>query len=225
VISAFRRKDNEPTAPVPATGIACSARGCSDDDAQQCAYRDRRGRTCRTASCRSHGIALNGTRYCRRHAGTLQALDRTSGRPVTVPDVSDRAASLVNWIARDLDTSIRASLAKAAQAGETVLADDYVHLVRDQTRDARWERGWRIVDHTGLVLKVTLFVNDSDDSIVYMRLGEVIIASGTPPWIANRSQGVAPETSVDVAQRQVFYQSIETAIAAALRDASFYRRV
>jgi hypothetical protein len=43
-----------------------------------------------------------------------------------------------------------------------VLADDYVHLVRDQTREARWERGWRIVDHTGLVLKVTLFVNASD---------------------------------------------------------------
>ncbi len=167
---------------------------------------------------------VNGTRYCRRHAGTLQALDTTSGRPVTVPDVSDRAASLVSWIARDLDASIRASLAKAARAGETVVADDYVHLVRDQTREARWERGWRIVDHTGLVLKVTLFVNDSDDSIVYIRLGEVIIASGTPPWIANRLQGFTPEPSIDVAQRHTFYESIKTAIAAALCDASFYRR-
>jgi hypothetical protein len=224
-MSAFRRKASEPAVSVPNTGIACSVRGCSDENAQPCAYRDRRGRTCRTASCQSHGIAVNGTRYCRRHAGTLQALDTTSGRPITVPDVSDRAASLVNWIARDLDASIRSSLATAARPGETVVADDYVHLVRDQTREARWERGWRIVDHTGLVLKVTLFVNDSDDSVVYIRLGEVIIASGTPPWIANRSQGVAPETSIDVAQRQTFYESIETAIAAALRDASFYRRV
>jgi hypothetical protein len=224
-MSAFRRKASEPAVSVPNTGIACSVRGCSDENAQPCAYRDRRGRTCRTASCQSHGIAVNGTRYCRRHAGTLQALDTTSGRPITVPDVSDRAASLVNWIARDLHASIRSSLATAARPGETVVADDYVHLVRDQTREARWERGWRIVDHTGLVLKVTLFVNDSDDSVVYIRLGEVIIASGTPPWIANRSQGVAPETSIDVAQRQTFYESIETAIAAALRDASFYRRV
>ena len=142
-----------------------------------------------------------------------------------VPDLSDRAASLVNWIARDLDVSIRASLTHAARVGETVLADEYVHLVRDQTREARWERGWRIVDHTGLVLKVTLFVNDSDDSVVFIRLGEVIIASGTPPWIANRGQGFTPEASIDVAQRQTFYDSIETAIAAALRDASFYRRV
>ena len=223
-MSAFRRKANEPTLPVPATGIPCSARGCSDENAQPCSYRDRRGRTCRIASCRSHGVVVNGIRYCRRHAGTLQALDTRSGQPVTVPDVSDRAASLVNWIARDLDASIRASLAHAARTGESVVADDFVHLVRDQTRDARWERGWRIVDHTGLVLKVTLFVNDSDDSVVYIRLGEVIIASGTPPWIANRSQGIAPETSVDVAQRHVFYQSIESAIDAALRDASFYRR-
>jgi hypothetical protein len=168
---------------------------------------------------------VNGLRYCRRHAGTLQALDTTSGRPVIVPDVSDRAASLVNWIARDLDASIRASLTHAARAGETVLADEYVHLVRDQTRDARWERGWRIVDHTGLVLKVTLFVSDSDDSVVYIRLGEIIIASGTPPWIANRGQGGAPDASVDVAQRQTFHESIETAIAAALGDASFYRRI
>jgi hypothetical protein len=143
---------------------------------------------------------------------------------VTVPDVSDRAASLVNWIARDLDASIRASLTRAARAGETVLADEYVHLVRDQTREARWERGWRIVDHTGLVLKVTLFVNESDDSIVYIRLGEVIIASGTPPWIANRGQGDPSDATIDVAQRQTFRQSIETAIAAALDDPSFYRR-
>jgi hypothetical protein len=155
----------------------------------------------------------------------MQAIDTSSGLPVTVPDVSDRAASLVNWIARDLDGSIRASLAHAARAGESVVADDYVHLVRDQTREARWERGWRLVDHTGLVLKVTLFVNDSSDSLVYIRLGEVIIASGTPPWIANRSAGVGPEASIDLAQRQTFYQSIETAIAALLRDPSFYRRV
>jgi hypothetical protein len=154
----------------------------------------------------------------------MQAIDTSSGRPVTVPDVSDRAASLVGWIARDLDASIRASLAHAARSGESVIADDYVQLVRDQTRDARWERGWRIVDHTGLVLKITLFVNDSDDSVVYVRLGEVIIASGTPPWIANRSEGLSPEASIDLAQRQTFYQSIEAAIATALRDASFYQR-
>ncbi len=225
MIAVFRRKDNRSKpAPRPATGIACSARGCTDEDAEPCAYRDRRDRTCRTASCRSHGVVVHGVRYCRRHAGTLQALDISSGRPVTVPDVSDRAASLVNWIARDLDASIRASLAGAARTGETVLADEYVHLVRDHTREARWERGWRLVDHTGLVLKVTLYVNDSDNSVVYIRLGEIIVASGTPPWIANRSQGRSPEASVDVAQRQMFYQSIETTIAAALRDASFYRR-
>jgi hypothetical protein len=138
--------------------------------------------------------------------------------------VTDRAASLVGWIARDLDTSIRTLLQQAARPGETVVADDYVHLVRDQTRDTRWERGWRLVDHTGLVLKVTLFVEGSDDSIVYLRLGEVLIASGTPPWIANRSQGSTTELSIDIAQRQNFYESIEAAISDALSDPGFYRR-
>jgi hypothetical protein len=132
---------------------------------------------------------------------------------------------LVNWIARDIDASISGMLAHAARAGESVVADGSVHLVRDHTREARWERGWRLLDHTGVVLKVTLFVNESDDSVVYIRVGEVIIASGTPPWIANRSQGFIAETSIDVAQRHSFYQSIETAVAAALRDPSFYRRL
>ena len=131
----------------------------------------------------------------------------------------------MNWIARDLDASIRSSLNRAARAGETVLSDDYVQLVRDQFREVRWERGWRLVDHTGVVLKVTLFVNETDDSVVYLRLGEVIIASGTPPWIANRSQDTVSEPTVDIAQRQSYRESIETAIATALSDPSFYRRI
>lgn len=223
---AFDR--NEPgqlVGPDPATGIPCSARGCTDLDAQPCPYHDRRGRTCRTASCPSHGVVVSGIRYCRRHAGTLQALDTTSGRQIVVPDVTDRAASLVNWIARDLDASIRSSLTRAARVGESVVSDDYVQLVRDQFREVRWERGWRLVDHTGVVLKVTLFVNESDDSVVYLRLGEVIIASGTPPWIADRSQGTISEPSVDIAQRQSYRESIETAITAALGDPSYYRRI
>jgi hypothetical protein len=153
----------------------------------------------------------------------MQALDTSSGRPVIVPDVNDRAPSLVNWIARDIDAVIRCLLADAAIAGESIVADDYVQMVRDHTREARWERGWRLLDHTGLVLKVTLFVNDSDDSVVFIRLGEVIIASGTPPWIANRPQGVT-EASIDIGQRHTFYKSIETAIAAALGEPAFYRR-
>jgi hypothetical protein len=225
MIAAFQRKKHaQPVASVPPTGIPCSSRGCTDDNAQPCAYRDRRGRTCRTSSCRSHGVMVAGTQYCRRHAGTMQALGVTAGRAVTIPDVNDRAPSLVNWMARDLDASLRTLLANAAGDGESIVADEHVQLVRDHTREARWERGWRLVDHTGLVLKVTLFVNDDDDSVVNIRLGEVIIASGTPPWIANRSQDAVHDTTIDVAQRHAFYRSIETLVADALKDPSFYRR-
>jgi len=121
---------------------------------------------------------------------------------------------------RSTPESAPARLAACPPSGRSSAAPQSRDHVRDQTREARWERGWRLLDHTGLLLKVTLFVGEADDSMIYIRVGEIIIASGTPPWIANRSPGFAPDTSIDIAQRHTFYKSIEAAIATALEDAA-----
>jgi hypothetical protein len=227
MISAFRR--GKPRTDVPAvaegpSGIACSARGCLDQNAQPCGYRDRHGKSCGTARCTTHGVVLDGVTYCRRHASTVQAIDTPSGHANDVADVDDRAPSLVNWIANDLDKDVRKLLAEAAHPGENVLTDGFVQLTRDKVRRGRWERSWRIVDHTGLVLKVGIYTDEGDDSLVHVRVGDRPVAEGVPPWIASRQQGDESTPSVEISRRQQFYTSLVESIGAAVSQTANFRR-
>ncbi len=201
-----------PPAPVPApsTGIVCNFPGCSNDTAQRCAYRDGRGRACRTAFCPEHAVAVDGKRYCRRHAGVVRAVGAEATPSGGLPDVDNRAPSLVSWIARDLDANVRRLLTGAARSGESVIADETVHVARDFNRRARWEQSWRLVDHTGVILKVTIQVLEENDSLVRVHVGSGVIADGVPPWIVRRAETGDMET--DTAQRQRFYQWLDESI-------------
>jgi hypothetical protein len=230
MISAFRRgkpRAEAPEAPAVAvgpSGIPCSARGCVDENAQQCGYRDRHGKSCGVARCSAHGVVLHGVTFCRRHASTVQAIDAPSGHANDLADVDDRAPSLVNWIANDLDEDVRKLLAETAQPGEDVLTDGFVQLTRDKVRRARWERSWRIVDHTGLVLKVGIYTDEGDDSLVHVRVGDRLVAEGVPPWIANRQDGEDSTPTIEISRRQQFYSSLVESIGAALKQAANFRR-
>ena len=127
-------------APLPATGVVCTLAGCSNDNAQPCAYRDGRGRPCRAAHCPQHGVVSDGKFYCRRHAGVMRAVGAEATPQGGLPDVDNRAPSLVNWIARDLDENVRRLLTGVARPGESVIADETVHVARDFNRKARWEQ-------------------------------------------------------------------------------------
>ncbi len=198
------------------TGITCGAPGCSKDTALPCAYRDRRGRMCSTAFCPEHGATLHGETYCRRHASTVQAIGDLAADPNGRPDINDRTPSLVNWIARDLDQYIRGLLAAAARPGESVVTDESVRLTRDSKRNLRWERSWRLVESTGLVLKITIHVSEDDDAMVRVDVGGDMVADGIPPWIARRRMGEEVDAAVDAAQRKLFYQYLTERIAGAV---------
>ena len=189
---------------------------CSSVTARPCTYRDRRGQSCSTAFCSAHSVSVAGVTYCRRHAGTVLAIGELANNPLGLPDVSDRGPALVNWVFRDLDKDIRSLLAGTVRPGERLVIDDAVRLAHDQWRRARWERSWRIVEHTGPVLAVTVHVADDDPSRVRVRAAAEMVADGVPPWIARRSQGVAVDAAMDIAQRQRFYQRLEENIAAAV---------
>jgi hypothetical protein len=217
----FRRRRSEPDAasPVPvSTGITCSVPGCSNGNAQPCAYRDRRGRLCQVASCLDHGVTLYGVPYCRRHGSTVQAIGELASDPNGRPDLNDRTPSLVNWISRDLDQHIRTLLEATAREGEKVLVDDAVRLSRDNNRNLRWERSWRLVEHTGLVLKVTIHVSEENDALVRINVGSEMVADGIPPWIARRRMGEDVDVAIDIAQRKLFYQYLEEAVANAVAE-------
>ncbi len=203
--------DPAPGPPPPeSTGIACNFAGCANDTARRCAYRDGRGRACGTAYCPDHGASTDGRFYCRRHAGVLRAVGAEATPQGGLPDLDNRAPSLVNWIARDLDATVRRLLSGVAGTGETVIADETVHVARDFNRKARWEQSWRLVDHTGLILKVTIQVLEQNDFLVRVHVGSGVIADGVPPWILRRTAD--RDVATDIEQRQRFYQWLDESI-------------
>lgn len=217
----FRRRRPEPVDSTPepvASGITCSVPGCSNTNALQCAYRDRRGRLCQVASCLDHGVNLYGVPYCRRHGNTVQAIGELASDPNGRPDINDRTPSLVNWISRDLDQHIRQLLEATAREGEKVLVDESVRLSRDNNRNLRWERSWRLVEHTELVLKVTIHVSEENNALVRINVGSEMVADGIPPWIARRRMGEDVDVAIDIAQRKLFYTYLEEAVASAVAE-------
>jgi hypothetical protein len=216
--SLFRRRGAEQPSKRVTTGVDCSVPGCGNSDALTCSYRDRRGRMCQVTFCPDHGDAIDGVAYCRRHASTVRAIGPLASDPNGRPDINDRTPSLVNWIARELDGHIRAQLEAAARAGESVVVDDGVRLSRDQNRNLRWERSWRLVENTGLVLKISINVSEEDDALVRISVGSEMVADGIPPWIARRRMGEGVDVAVDVAQRKLFYQYLEESIARAVAE-------
>src|ERR1700692_2634609 len=74
----------------------CSLRGCTHNNAQLCASRDRRGRQCTATFCPAHSVSFSGTSYCRRHAGTVQAIGELSKDPNGFPDLNARAPPFAN---------------------------------------------------------------------------------------------------------------------------------
>lgn len=215
--SLFRRRRQEEVEAEPvSTGIMCGMPGCLNDTALPCAYRDRRGRGCDAVFCPDHRVTVAGVPYCRRHASTIQAIGEAAFDPNGLPDIDDRTPSLVNWVSRDLDEKIRAMLAGAARPGESVVVDDAVRLARDRSRASRWERSWRIVESTGIVLKVTVHISDEDDALVHVTVGADVVADEIPPWIARRREGLPFDATIDRDERHLFYQSLEERIAEAI---------
>lgn len=197
------------------TGVICAAPGCAKETAVRCAYRDRRERQCTAQFCAAHSVILDGVAYCRRHAGTVQAIGDLATQMVGRPDVDDRKPSLVNWIARDLDSTIREMLTRAMRPGEKVLADSVVRLTRNGLRRVRWERSWRIVDHTGVVLKVVIHMSEDDEG-VHVGVGNELAADAVPPWIARRRGDADVEAAIDISQRERFYRFLEENISEAV---------
>ncbi len=146
----------------------------------------------------------------------MQAIGELAKNPSGLPDLSDRGPGLINWIARDLDKDIRTLLARTVRPGESVIVDDTVRLKHDHWRQSRWERSWRIVEHTGPVLAVTVQMAADNKSRIHVRVGAEMVADSVPPWIARRSQGVEVEAAIDISQRQLFYQMLEDNISAAI---------
>ncbi|MHB8718891.1 MAG: hypothetical protein ACYDAC_08385 [Candidatus Dormibacteria bacterium] len=189
----------------PVGTLPCMEAGCASHTALTCAYRDRRGHGCAGAFCPQHWTDVGGVVYCRRHAGTITALG-LGMEAGALPDIDNRGPSLVSWIANEISDRVAEILAAAAAPGESVAVEPHVVVIYDQNRNRRWERSWKLIEPTGVTLKVSAQVaeNDGDDALVDVRVGSNVIARGVPPWIARRRAGQTVDAEVDAAQRDLF---------------------
>ncbi len=219
-MAIFSRKP-KPVSDAAVGTLVCQARGCINHTGLQCGYVDKRGRTCAGIFCPTHRGVVNGVVYCRRHASTVRALGENAHDRLALPDVDNRGPSLVNWIAGELDRRVRALLVSVAHGDERVLIDSDVSLAYDHKRRPRWERSWKLVETTGLVLKIAIHVDEREDALVTVRVGNEMVAQGVPPWIARRHSGEDLDPDVDRLRRELFYRFLEENISEAvsrLRD-------
>jgi hypothetical protein len=201
---------------------SCQTPGCTER-AAGCSYVDRRGRRCETAWCWDHGSSVEGVPYCRRHASTVLAVagDQVSG----LPDVDNRAASLVSWVGDAISNRIQRVLSTVAPE-RTYLASDPVRLQLApkmlERRQRRWVRVWKVSDHTGVVRAVSIEVDEQQPTEIRARVDGRSVGHGVPPWIALRNpQGPAGS---DQTQRQAYYNGLMRSVSAGLLDVSHKTR-
>jgi len=102
----------------PDAGHPCTQGGCTSHEGAPCEYVDRRGRECRTAWCPEHRVTIEDRVYCRRHAGVVSALPSLdSSLSVSLPDLDNRAPSLVGWVSRQIDGDVWRLLLKELSSG------------------------------------------------------------------------------------------------------------
>jgi hypothetical protein len=196
--------------PPVATGTAdnCSFRGCTAPGPSQCSYVDRRQRRCATAWCGRHQQIAFDAVYCRRHAGTIEALGADHA-DVPLPDLDNRAPSLANWVGRDLDAAIRTLLATGFPS-QTMNVTSMVS--GGSPRDRSWGRSWKVISPLGVDCSVTVTVHEVDDSVVRVAYDGKDVLAVTPPWIEARRQGLVLDEVTDSEQRIHFHDSILEAL-------------
>ena len=199
----------------------CTQPGCLRATGLACEYVDRRGHRCRTAWCPEHRLVIDGRVYCRRHAGVVSALPAGFvGHTAPMPDLETRAPSLVSWVAREVDADIRHLLLGGDRDGHAQLITDPVYLVfvgRDRRR--AWERAWKLVDHLGDSLRVSLLVEEAADAEVAIRVDSAIVERLAPPWIVQRLHGALPPPEVDAQRRKDFNRRILSIISKGMERA------
>jgi hypothetical protein len=202
----FHRRPHPAEFAEPVGTMLCSEAGCHNQTGTTCNYRDRRGHGCDAAFCAEHRATVGGVAYCRRHGGLVTALG-PNVEPGALPEIDNRGPSLVNWVAAELSAGIVATLRRVASPSETVQVDTTVAVIYDNNRRRRWERSWKLLESTGVTLKVCVQVaEDDDDALIDARVGSVVVARGVPPWVARRRAGQNVSEQVDADQRGLYRQ-------------------
>ncbi len=208
--------EEEPVSPAMlALGdLPCTERGCTATTGIECAYVDRRSRHCRTAWCPLHRMVVHDTVYCRRHAGVVRAVPTGMADVHTaLPDLDNRAPSLVNWVSNDIDQAVRQLIIRTLGASGGQLITDPVSLIFvGIDRRRAWERAWKLAGHASLLLKVGIMVEEDADTEVAVKVGPNVVDRIVPPWIGRRADAVRQTPADDRRERDRFNEQLLDAI-------------
>lgn len=213
---AFTEQPQPAAQPQPKYGnLPCNEGGCQNQTATPCEYVDRRGHQCPTAWCPEHQYLVAGGAYCRRHAGVMAAVLTLPEEERELPDLSNRAPSLLEFTARRLhEGAVQLMQAEGATKPGSSIHVDAMHVTMAGTPRVRgWEHRWRLLDNTGPLATVGLRVNEEADSIVQVKVDGNVVHTAQPPWIAER--GGSEEG--DVARRELFDRELLGAMAVGLQ--------
>jgi hypothetical protein len=192
----------------------CTVASCTNTDVTPCAYVDRRQRPCNTAWCAQHVVMVDGMALCRRHAGVVRAIGTEPDRLVSLPDLENRAPSLVSWVAHDVDPDVRKLLERYADTGTTI--DESAIFPLGHVTRRTWTRHWKVLSHTGFDVRISLMVAEAEDTTVRASVDGTIVAELEPPWIARRRSGLTLSPEEDEAERARFRRELIDAVAAHL---------
>lgn len=208
-----RDRDGNASAQASLPGVAggtlpCSSPGCPRRDAVPCGYVDQRGRPCPTAWCPGHVTLSTGRPLCRRHTRQVHLCGDEFSTGRCQPDLDNRAPSLADYVGDRVEVELLNALERlsAPSRGEAVVAEP-LRMARLADGGRRWERNWKIYDHTGVILRVAVGVDERADPVVEVRVDNNLVGHGIPPWISRRAQ-TAPELTdqEDEARRRDFYE-------------------
>jgi hypothetical protein len=173
----------------------CAHPGCVNQNGTECAYVDRRGRACGYSWCPEHQAAFEHRPYCRRHGGVMAAISTDTSERIDPPDLDNRALSLCEWVANDLDQEISALLEELKEgATDAVVRTHPLHLVVLRSPPSRtWARNWTLGDHTGTMRKVSVEVDEAADNLVVASVDGSPVAREVPPWISDRATPISDE--------------------------------
>jgi hypothetical protein len=137
---------------------------------------------------------------------------------VPLPDLNNRAPSLVDWIAREIDADVWRLLLKesASPPADQLVSDPVTLIFVGFERQRAWERAWRLNSHLGFVDRVSIAVAEHDETTVLVKVGDNIVAQAVPPWIQRRAQGTFAETGEDRRERDAFYRGLLDAMTTGL---------
>jgi hypothetical protein len=157
-------------------------------------------------------MVVEGQAFCRRHARIFAAaMGGEFQMGQALPDLDNRSPSLADYVGDVLEPAVLQLLQSLCRPGSNdQVAAEPLRVVHPTSGGARrWDRSWKIFDHTGVIVQVVVEVDESRDPEVVVKVGRNQVGQGVPPWIARRRQGLpALPPAQDAEERERFYASL-----------------